>query len=200
MSEKGGFNWAMGCAIGCGGLIVLGLVAAGGLYFVASKGMEAGRVAIVEELQSDFEERMAEGEIPEDRRGLMTNLVDLATDDDTSLAMLLMCSAAYEVGVETDDDMDDEKRVAMIQKVIEFVSEDPSAGFIKMGTFMEQNPEYSDIFENLDGNTFEFGDEYRWEPESDEETPLMESDEPVEEPVEAAAVEPETEAEAVTVQ
>ena len=157
MSEKSGFNWIMACSVGCAGMIVLAIVAVVGLFFLARAGMDAARAgmdaktpAIAEALQEDFDFRLASTAIPEERVEIMTSLVDLATDEDISYAMIIMCSKAYRVGVEPQSGMTDEERYAIVQAVVEFVSEDPGAGFIAMGMFMVQHPSYGDIFANLD--------------------------------------------------
>ena len=161
--EKSGFNFMKGCAIGCAGLIVLAILAAGGLWYFVSQSMEAGRVAIADQIQTDFNTQLEEANIPEERIDLMTELVRLATDDNTSFAMVLMCATAYGTALGNDSDMDEAERYNVVEVVIDFVSEDPGAGFIKMGTFISENPEYGDLFENLEdrGNSgdFEFGDD-----------------------------------------
>jgi hypothetical protein len=136
--------------VGCAGMIVLAIVAVVGLFFLARAGMDAKTPAIAEALQEDFDFRLASTAIPEERVEIMTSLVDLATDEDISYTMIIMCSKAYRVGVEPQSGMTDEERYAIVQAVVEFVSEDPGAGFIAMGMFMVQHPSYEDIFANLD--------------------------------------------------
>jgi hypothetical protein len=174
-SEKGGFNWVMGCGIGCGGLILVALLGVGGIWYAANQAMEAGKIAIVEEIESDFAAQLEEVNIPEEHIDLIADLVSLAADEDTSFAMVLMCAVAYDVGVDGDADMEDAERYKIVQDVIDFVSEDPGAGFIKMGTFISENPEYEDLFNDLEsrGNSgdFTFDDDDYSEPAVEEESP-----------------------------
>jgi hypothetical protein len=175
-SEKKGFNWVMGCGIGCGGLILIGILAVGGIWIAVNRGMEAGRIAIAEEIQSDFATQLADAAIPEEHVELMTDLVGLATDEGTSFAMVLMCAVAYDTAVGENSDMDDEQRYEIVEDVVAFVSEDPSASFIKMGNFINDNPEYGELFEDLDdrGNSADFS--FGGSNEEEEETPAPAED------------------------
>jgi len=186
-SDSGIPGWAKGCAIGCAGLVVLGIVGAVGLFMAASKGLEALNSEIGDQIQRDFDEQLADGNIPEEHIPLMTDLVEIANNEEISFGMILMCAAAYDTVVNDDSDMDEAEAYEMVQVVYDHVKENPEASVFTIDEFIDEYPAYEEIFENIDAESGSFNFNFdssdfgrsgnSYEPETvEEETPAAVED------------------------
>lgn len=141
-------GWLMGCGIGCGILVIAGIVGVlllGGLgYFAAKKVMEQGKGEVIAELNKEYDRYVADGVIPEEHKPLFDELHTLGTAESSSFPAILMCLVAIEAALEDGEVTEEEVRVAT--DVRDFVKENPHVGFIGMGTFIGEHPELQQAF------------------------------------------------------
>ncbi|MEA3366174.1 MAG: hypothetical protein U9Q79_11100 [Candidatus Hydrogenedentes bacterium] len=141
-------GWLMGCAIGCGILVVAGIVVVlllGGLgYFAAKKVMEEGKDEVIAELNKEYDSYVTDDVIPEEHKPLFDELHTLGTDKSSSFPAILLCLVAIEAALEDGEVTEEEVRVAT--DVRDFVKENPQVGFFGMGTFIVEHPELQQAF------------------------------------------------------
>lgn len=147
--EKSGMpGWLMGCGIGCGVLIIaiiVGVVLVGGLgYFAMKKVMEEGKGEVVAELNTQYDTYIENGAIPAEHRPLYDELRDLAVSDASSFPAVLMCFVAIQASFEDGEVTEQEVQIAT--EVRDFVKKDPQVGWIGMGTFFAEHPEFEQAF------------------------------------------------------
>ncbi len=147
--QKSGMpGWLMGCGIGCALVAlaaVVGIVLVGGLgYFVVKKGMEEGKGELIAQLNAEYEKQIQNNAIAEEHRPVFDELHALGTDTTTSFPAVLMCLVAMQSTLE--DGQVSEEDVKLATEVRDFVKNNPQAGFISMGTFMTEHPEFQKMF------------------------------------------------------
>ena len=148
--QKSGMpGWLMGCGIGCGLVAlaaVVGIVVVGGLgYFVVKKGMDEGKDEFIAQLNAEYEKQIQNNAIAEEHRPLFDELHALGTDAATSFPAVLMCLVAIQSTLE--DGQVSEEDVKLATEVRDFVKNNPQAGFISMGTFLTEHPEFQKMFD-----------------------------------------------------
>lgn len=137
--KKGGFNWLMGCGIGCAVLIVIAVIAGICIYFVIQKGLETARVEMSKQMQKEYDKAVEGGKVPEEHRELLDSLMAITHREDAGFFGVLMAGGAA-MDALADGEIDEEE-LTMLTAVKEFLELNPAPNPVAMGQFMEKHPE-----------------------------------------------------------
>lgn len=155
---KGGFNWLMGCGIGCvviiALMVILGLIGYGlGKRFYDDINT-AVREDFIDMFHTEYETYVEEGKIPEEHQDLVGGLVALSEQEDIGFFAILMCGGSVLSSLE--DGELDEDEVKILEDVKAFLDKDPSPSMIEIGVFMDSHPEIEKVFKEMQNRHQEF--------------------------------------------
>jgi hypothetical protein len=141
--EKQGMGWLKGCAIGCAVVVVLGGIGVAGVtyfgYHAMSKVMDEGKVEMQGQMADSYATWQAEGQIPEAHAPLFEEALVLANSEEATFSVVTICFTSISAVME--DGEVSEEEVETLQKVVQWVAENPAAGIVEMGQFFSENPE-----------------------------------------------------------
>jgi uncharacterized membrane protein YebE (DUF533 family) len=149
--EKKGTNWVMTCGIGCGVLLVVGIIVVlvGGYMMKAvyEEGIEQVRVQMVADADEVYQRLKSEGKIAASDTALIDEAHTLSQQAGSSAFAVGMCSAVIAF-VDADGVLSDDER-SMSNTMLEKVRQDPGMGLIAFGQFIAENPELQQQLEEI---------------------------------------------------
>jgi hypothetical protein len=113
-------------------------------YFAMKQVLEEAKPEVIEEINKTYDKYVEDGVIPDEHRPLYDELHEIGTDETSSLQAILMCLVAIEASLE--DGEVTEKEIQLATEVRDFVKENPQVGWIGMGTFFGEHPEFEEAF------------------------------------------------------
>ena len=144
-------TWLIGCAIGCGGLLVLGIIISVVGFFVVKKGIDMGLEQAANELPGEattaYEKAKEEGYVPEEHQALFEDLLALSKRTDATPYVRVV--SAVMVIIPLDDKEVTESEIKVLTTASTFLKENPQAGFFDMISFMQSHPELEDTVREI---------------------------------------------------
>jgi len=137
--EGSGFNWLMGCSIGCCGLLIVAAIAGGLAYSVGKSWFANVHNEIRTGFQKAYGMQVEEGKVPQEHREFIDSVVAISTGDK---AGFFAVSATGPVLLKAIEDGElTEEELGVLTALKEFLEQNPAPNPKELGEFMESHPD-----------------------------------------------------------
>lgn len=131
---------ALGCAIGCGALIIAGLVLGVGGYFLFQRGLEQAGEMLAQDMTERYAALQEDDELTEEQMSMLGRIVDQANVPDIGSGAAMMCAAVFEYIVSAPEE-DVDERVTTAEEVLGRVEVNLDMGFMDAAKMLEEYPQ-----------------------------------------------------------
>lgn len=140
---SGARPWLIGCGVGCLVLIILGVVAAVGIYFASQKALKVAGKALSQQINADYTRLKASNQVPAEHAELFDEIVAVSQQETTSTAAMSIIQATM-TSIFADNNVSSEE-ANQAKTVHDFIIANPQCSFLQMGTFFAEHPELSTL-------------------------------------------------------
>lgn len=139
---KGESKAALGCAIGCGVVILAGVVCVLAVVLLLRQQLGMAREEAAASIATQYEESVEAGDVSEERLELIKALAEAVEEGDVSTPVLMTAWIAVVTLAETDANEEDEGAIIEAgERVLDYVTQRPGAGYVETFQFVENYPE-----------------------------------------------------------
>ena len=151
--QKKGFNWLLGCGLGCGALFIIAVLGVVAVALLARKGykvaMEQMSNELAVELQAHYDDLKEKDKVPEQHKALFDELVGLGNHENSTPWTKIICLSVMMFSLE--DGELTEKELELTEETRDRLEAKPAIGLFDVMEFFEAHPELQEYADEYQG-------------------------------------------------
>ena len=150
MQKKSGPSpWLIGCGLGCGAILLIGIIAVVGIGVLMRVGLEGAKTELAEDLNREYAKMKEEERVPLEHQPLFDEIVAIGAGEESSFMAAVAAMSVVSATLEDGEVSEGEAETA--QAILDLLRENPDFGFMDIQRILEEHPELKKLFEEHAG-------------------------------------------------